>query len=114
MKRTVHLTNKHMANTAEHKNDDGNGRHKNANCMQSEFMGGEHDADDEAGIDEEELLQNAPSPLAKLNLDAARSILQRDQEIAAASKKGRHRDADVQMKSFAAKFREQLTSALPP
>ena len=62
-------------------------------------MGGEHDADDDAEIAEEDLLQNSPNHLAKVNLDIARSILQRDEEIAKASKKGRHRDADMQMKA---------------
>ena len=39
-------------------------------------MGGEHDVDDEAAMNEEELLQNAPAHLAKVNLDIAGSILQ--------------------------------------
>ena len=63
--RTVQLTDEGKTNDAEHDNDNGNDRDKNANRMQSEFMGGEHDADDEAGIDEEELLQNAPKPICE-------------------------------------------------
>ena len=40
--------------------------------------------------------------------------MRRDKEVESASKKGRHRDADTQMKAFADKFEERLTLPLPP
>ena len=55
--------------------------------MHSEFMGGEHDVDEEAEIPEEDLGLRAPPQLAKITLDAATSILRRADEIAAAQKK---------------------------
>ena len=56
--------------------------------MQSEFIGGEHDLDEEVGIDDEDLGQRAPHQLAKMTLDAATNLLRRDDEVAAAKKKG--------------------------
>ena len=55
--------------------------------METEFIGGEHDIDEDAGIHEEECGQTA---LHQLTLEAATSLLRRDDEIAAASKTGRH------------------------
>ena len=81
--------------------------------MRSEFMGGEHDVDDEAEIPEEDLGLRAPPQLAKITLDAATSILRRDDEIAAAQKPGRHREADLQMKLFAKKFESTLNASMP-
>ncbi len=82
--------------------------------MQSEFMGGEHDIEEEVGIDDEDLAPRAPHQLAKMTLDAATNLLRRDEEIAAAKKKGRQREADVRMKAFADKFGSTLTATLPP
>ena len=111
--RTVELGAKSKEADAEDANDDADEPGKNASRMQSEFVGGEHDIDDEAGVDEDDLLQCAPNRLAKMTLDAATGILRRDEEIAAANKKGRHREADMQMKAFAAKFESALAAALP-
>ena len=58
--------------------------------------------------------QRAPHQLAKMTLDAATNLLRRDDEVAAAKKKGRHREADMQMKAFADKFGSALTATLPP
>ena len=81
---------------------------------QQEFMGGEHDDNkDDAELVEEELLQTAPALHAKVSLDVANKILQREHEIAAANRPGRHREADVQMKEFAAWFGESLTAPMP-
>ena len=112
--RTVELDAKSKAADAEDTNDDANESGKNASGIQSEFVGGEHDIEDEAGINEEDFLQSAPNRLAKMTLDAATGILRRDAEIAAAKKKGRHREAHMQMKAFAAKFESALAAALPP
>ena len=48
------------------------------------------------------------------SLEKVISILQREEEIEAASQPGRHREADVQMKAFADHFGEALTATLPP
>ena len=48
-----------------------------------------------------------------MNLETATCILRRDMEIEAANKKGRHRDTDMQMKMFADKFHDILSSSLP-
>ena len=65
-------------------------------------------------MDEEAFMQVAPHHCAKMSLQGATSILRRDEEIAAAKKKGRHHDADVQMKAFADTFEHLLISSLPP
>ena len=49
-----------------------------------------------------------------MTLDAATNLLRRDDEVAAAKKKGRHREADMQMKAFADKFGSTLTATRPP
>jgi hypothetical protein len=49
-----------------------------------------------------------------MTLDTVKSILQRDDEIEAASQPGRHRDADMQMKAFADHFGEAFTAPLLP
>ena len=49
--------------------------------------------------------QSTPDKPAQMTLDTAKGILQRDDEIAAAKKKGQHREAVMQMKAFASKFR---------
>ena len=82
--------------------------------MQSEFIGGEHDVDDEDENPEEDFGLRAPHQLARVTLDTAISIRRRDDEIAAAKKTGRHREADMQMKAFADKFASTLTATMPP
>ena len=94
--RTIQLSEKNKAAHAEDEDDNANEPGKTASGMQSEFIGGEHDIDDEAGMDEENFLQSSPNRCAKMSLQTATSILQRDDEIAAAKKKGRHREADMQ------------------
>ena len=107
--RTVKLAEKTLE--AEHENEDADGDNRSANRLQSEFVGGDHDLNDEGAVDEDDG-PSAPHRLAKMDMETVRELLQRDQEIAAASKKGRHRDADMQMKAFADRFRERLTAPL--
>jgi len=109
--RTVELSAKTKAANAEDENND---PIKMASRMQSEFMGGEHDIDEEAGIPAEDDGQNDLLQPARMTVEAARDLLRRDDEIAAAKKKGRHREADVQMKAFAEKFGSTLAAAMPP
>ena len=111
--RTVDMAAKTKKENAEDEDDDGDQPRKPGPGMHSEFMGGEHDVDDEAEIPEEDLGLRAPPQLTKITLDAATSILRRDDEIAAAQKKGRHREADMQMKSFAEKFASTLNASMP-
>ena len=87
---------------------------ENTSRMQSEFMGCDHDIDEELGNDDEDLAQRAPHKLAEMTLDAATNLLRRDDEVAAAKKKGRHREAHMHMKAFADKFGSTLTATLPP
>ena len=82
--------------------------------MQSEFVGGEHDIEDEAVINEEDFGETTPNRFAQVTMATALSILRRGDEIAAAKKKGRHREADMQMKAFAEKFESALNATLPP
>ena len=58
-------------------------------------MGGEHDLDAEADINEEDFLLIAPHRLSKMTTQTATGLLRREDEIAAAKKKGRRRQADV-------------------
>ena len=81
--------------------------------MQSEFMGGEHDIDEEVGNDDEDRGQRGPDKFAQMTLEVARNLLRREDEVAAAKKKGRHREADMQMKAFAEKFGSSLAATLP-
>ena len=85
-----------------------------AKTYESEFMGGEHDLEEqEAAVAEEDLVQNSPGLHARVTLSVARDILRRDKEIATAKKPGRHRDSDKQMKAFADRFGDRLPAALP-
>jgi len=79
--------------------------------MNSEFVGGE--GEDFADYDEEQLTQNTPCPEARLELSTVQAMLAREKETEAASKRGRHRDADVQMKEFADKFGAHLRTPVP-
>ena len=81
--------------------------------MRTEFMGGEIDVEDELEDSNEEFERSSPLELANMNLETATSILRRDVEIQAANKKGRHREADMQMKMFADKLESTLSSSLP-
>ena len=82
--------------------------------MQSEFMGGEHDIDEEVGYDDEDRGRRQPHKFAQMTLEVATNLLRREDEVAAAKKKGRHREADTQMKAFADKFGASLAATLPP
>ena len=61
----------------------------------------------------EETNRSSPLDVAYMNLETATSILRRDVEIEAANKKGRHREADMQMQMFADKFESTLSLSLP-
>ena len=111
--RTVRLTEEGKANDAVQENDDGLMRSNPAQRMQTEFMGGEHDDGAEEEIADEEMFQNSPATSARLTLEAAQKLLQREEEIAATTKPGRHRDADMQMKSFAQTFAPWLARTMP-
>jgi hypothetical protein len=104
--RTVQLGDKKHGGE-EHDNEPGAEARRNASNMQSEFIGGDNDVDDESDLTAEELMRK-PSPLAYMTLQTIKSILQRDDEIEAAKKPGRHRDSDMQMKAFADHFGEEL------
>ena len=80
--------------------------------MQSDFMGGEHDNEEEVGNDDEDQAQRVPHKLARMTLGAAMHLLRREDEVAAAKKKGRHREADMQMKAFTDKFGSSLSAIL--
>ena len=86
--RTVDMAAKTKEGNAEDEDDDEDQPRKPGPGMHSEFMGGEHDVDEEAAILEEDLGLRAPPQLAKITLDAATSILRRDGGHAAAQKKG--------------------------
>jgi hypothetical protein len=47
-----------------------------------------------------------------MTIDKAISILRRDAEIAAAKKKGRHRDSDMQMKAFFETYESDIATLL--
>ena len=89
--RTVKLRPKTKDANAEDENDDEDDARQASSRMQSEFIGGEHDLDVFVGVDDEDLGQRAPHQLAKMTLDASTNLLRRDDEVAAAKKKGRHR-----------------------
>ena len=110
--RTVQLGDKKHSGE-EHDNEIDADSNHNAPNMQSEFMGGGNDLEDECEISADEL-KRRPSHLANMTLETIKSILQRDDEIEAAKKPGRHRDADMQMKAFADHFGEEFTAPLPP
>ena len=109
--RTVELSAKTKEANAEDENADENDPRKLASRVQSEFIGGEHDIDDDAPIHEEDAGERVP--LAKMTMEAVTSLLRRDDEIAAAKKKGRHREIDMHMKAFADKFGSTLGASLP-
>ena len=112
--RTVELGAKSKAAPAEGADDDAESPSRNASRMQEEFVGGEHDLDAEADVNEEDFLLIAPHRFAKMTIQVATGLLRREDEIAAAKKKGRHREADTQMKAFAEKFESALNATLPP
>ena len=55
--------------------------------MKAEFMGGEIDVEEELADPNEEVDRITPLDCARMNLETATSILRRDVEIKAASKK---------------------------
>ena len=68
-------------------------------------MGGEHDIDEEAhDISEEDVLYTSPLRPARMTLSEVMGVLRRDDEVAAAKKRGCHRESDMQMKAFLAKY----------
>ena len=81
--------------------------------MQSMFVGGVHTIQDEAQIFEEGCLQSVPPQHARRALETATSLVQRDVEVAAAPKKDRHREADMQMKGLAETLASPIAAPLP-
>ena len=61
-------------------------------------MGGEHDIDNEAEMDEQAFLHSATHRCAQMSLHVAAGLLCRGDEIAGAKKPGRHNETDVHMK----------------
>ena len=57
--------------------------------------------------------QQPKKAVYRVTLEAATGLLRRDAEFEAANKKGRHREADMQMKTFADKFGANLAATLP-
>ena len=111
--RTVQLRDKSEPAGAENADDEADDAGKKTARMAEEFMGGDHDIEAEADMDEADFLMSAPNRLAKITLEAATFMLRREDEVAAAKKKGRHREADLQMKAFANKFEASLNASLP-
>ena len=81
--------------------------------MRSEFMGGGEHCEYE-DMPEEHSQRLKVCARASFDLNTIIALLRRDQEIEAANKPGRHREAHVQMKAFAEHFGESLTAPLPP
>ena len=76
-------------------------------------MGGEHDIDEEVhDISEEDVLYTSPLRPARMTLSEVMVILRRDDEVAAAKKRGCHRESDMQMKAFLAKYEADITTLL--
>ena len=112
--RTVRLTQDDATHGRDTHEDDRFNADPKAKIYESEFVGGEHDLEEqEAAVAEEDLVQNTPGLHARVTLSVARDILRRDEEIAAAKKPGRHRDSDQQMKAFADRFGDRLSAPLP-
>ena len=57
--------------------------------MQSDFMGGEHDLNEDVNIDAEDLGQRVSNQLAQMALTAATNLLRRDGEGAVAKNKNK-------------------------
>ena len=93
--RTVELSAKTKDANAEDENGNTDDARNGASHVQAEFMGGEHDIGEEDEIDDEDNVGRTPHPLAQMTLEAATRLLRRDDEVAAAKKKGRHREADM-------------------
>jgi hypothetical protein len=66
-------------------NESSDNPERHARNMQSEFMGGATDFDDEEIVDGDEL-KRTPNPFAKMDLQTVKTILQREEEIEAANK----------------------------
>ncbi len=112
--RTVRLTQDDTTHSKDTHEEHTFNADPKANICQSEFMGGEHDMEEqEATVAEEDLVQCTPSLHARVTLHVARDILRRDEEITAAKKPGRHKDSDQQMKAFADRFGDRLSAPLP-
>ena len=85
--RSIELTDKKKAGTADDENDGTDEQNKSTSRIQSEFMGGENDVDEEPENPCEEPEDNRPIRIARMTIEAALSILRRDDEVAAAKKK---------------------------
>ena len=85
----------------EEENHDVDDVRKPASGMKAEVMGGEIDVEEELADPNEETNKSSPLEFADMNLETATCILRRDVEIEAAKKRGRHREADLQMKMSA-------------
>ena len=107
--RTVELTAKANEGKAEDETDDEDNARKVKSRIESEFMGGEHDIEEDEPFDEE----GPKKAFYRITIETATSLLRRDDEIEAANKKGRHREVDMQMKAFADKFGANLAATLP-
>ena len=87
--RTVRLTEADDKSKAAEQEDDD--LQKGGKDIQCEFMGGEHDLEEEeeAADPSNDLQTGIPNPLAQMNIKEAKTLLQRDAEIEAAGKPGR-------------------------
>ena len=85
--RSIELNDKKNAGTADDEKDDTDDHWKSTSHIQSEFMGGENDVDEEPENPCEEPEDNRPIRIARMTIEAAMSILRRDDEVAAAKKK---------------------------
>ena len=87
--RTVRLTEADDKSKAAEQEDDD--LQKGGKDIQCEFMGGEHDLEEEeeAADPTNDLQTGIPNPLAQMDIKEAKTLLQRDAEIEAAGKPGR-------------------------
>ena len=85
--RSIELSDKKKAGTADDEKDDTDEPRKSTSHIQSEFMGGENDVDEEPENPCEEPEDNRPIRIARMTIEAATSILRRDDEVAAAKKR---------------------------
>ena len=85
--RSIELSDKKNAGTADDEKDDTDDQWRSTSHIQSEFMGGENDVDEVPENACEEPDGNRPNQIAQMTIDAAASILRRDDEVAAAKKR---------------------------
>ena len=98
--------------TVKAENETMDAQPKSPRPMDTEFHGGEGNEQEDPVEEDEHGEQNASRHV--FNVDVLNQILTREGEITAASKKGRKKDADKQMKLFDDRFHALLHTAVCP